>query len=679
MKLVFTEKQHSQLLWMFGVMVLSVSLSSNLNAQFETKWLSVGNLQSWYSNVGCEIEEGRIKVQQDGLRWPAIYSYQDMEAAKGLWIGAKNFKDATGKICTSKVVHVGPRVTGAGEFFPTKFEMISRFDPPVVFVDGSQSIGQTVENNSVDPTLKPDRMIINVVNTAVGITMTRKIMAFSHPLHDNYFIYDYTFTNTGNVNDNATIELPNQTLEGVYFFWQSRYSVCWDTRYVIGNATGWGINAMLDSRGDTTGTVANTFFPGNKDNDLRCWYVWHGKYPPFTLYDNVGGPIWIGYYDKTDTVGRLGAAQFVGNVTLYADKSATDKTDDPAQPRTTIYESSDDPLTSQNDQFNDTKMTAEYGWMSMGHMFPRHCDKVGPTGDPALGTPGGFSCCSGYGPYTLKPGESIHIVMAEGAAGLSREACISIGKKFKLGQISAAAKNDSVYAGRDSLIQTFRRAAANFRSGYGITQALPPKVFNVNSGGDRISLSWEPYPDGETSGGFKGYRVYRAIGRVDSTYHEIFACGSGINGTPVVRSFDDKTAVRGVSYYYYVVSEGDQVSSRYYAQTYDPAYLRRAPGTSMDAIRVVPNPYVISSDANMLRYPQEPDKIGFLNIPGECMIKIYTESGELIKTIEHTNGSGDEYWNSVTSSNQVVVSGVYIAVITTPSGDKVIKKFVIIR
>lgn len=81
----------------------------------------------------------------------------------------------------------------------------------------------------------------------------------------------------------------------------------------------------------------------------------------------------------------------------------------------------------------------------------------------------------------------------------------------------------------------------------------------------------------------------------------------------------------------------------------------------------------------MLRYPQEPDKIGFLNIPGECTIKIYTESGELIKTIEHTNGSGDEYWNSVTSSNQVVVSGVYIAVITTPSGDKVIKKFVIIR
>jgi len=640
--------------------------------------------------MGCEIEEGRVKIQQDGLRWPAIYPRQDMEAAKALWIGVKNYKDAGGRNYEYKVVHVGPRVTGAGEFFPVKFEMISRFEPPTVYVDGNQSIGVTVENNSVDPTLICDRMIVNVVNTSIGITMTRKIMAFSHPLHDNYFIYDYVFTNTGNVDDDPEIELPNQMLEGVYFFWQYRYSVCADTRYVIGNATGWGINAMLDSRGDTTGTIANTFFPGNKDNDLRCWYVWHGKYPAFTLYDNVGAPIWTPYYDKTDTTGRLGAAQFVGNVTLYADKSATDKTDDLAQPRTTIYESSDDPLTSQNDQFNDKKMAAEYDWMRMGHMFPRHCDKVGPTGDPALGTPGGFSCCSGYGPYTLKPGESIHIIIAEGAAGLSREACIEIGKAYKASGGNNTAlitytgvsktKNDWVYTGRDSLIQTFRRAVANYQSGYSILQPPPPpRVFNVNSGGDRISLSWEPYPNGETTGGFKGYRVYRATGRVDSTYHEIFACGPGINGTPIVHNFDDKTAVRGVSYYYYIVSVGDQVSSRYYTQTYDPAYLRRAPGTSMDAIRIVPNPYSISSDPNKLRYPQEPDKIGFLNIPGECTIKIYTESGELIKTIEHTNGSGDEYWNSITSYNQVVVSGVYIAVITTPSGDKAIKKFVIIR
>ncbi|MCB9248632.1 MAG: hypothetical protein H6613_08830 [Ignavibacteriales bacterium] len=33
----------------------------------------------------------------------------------------------------------------------------------------------------------------------------------------------------------------------------------------------------------------------------------------------------------------------------------------------------------------------------------------------------------------------------------------------------------------------------------------------------------------------------------------------------------------------------------------------------------------------------------------------------MIKTIEHTNGSGDELWRSLTSSGQIVVSGLYIA------------------
>src|SRR5512143_3301733 len=75
-------------------------------------------------------------------------------------------------------------------------------------------------------------------------------MQFSQTYHDNYMLFDYTFTNTGNINGDNLIELPNQTLTGVYFYFQYRYSVCADTRYVIGGATGWGKNAMNDARGD---------------------------------------------------------------------------------------------------------------------------------------------------------------------------------------------------------------------------------------------------------------------------------------------------------------------------------------------------------------------------------------------------------------------------------------------
>jgi hypothetical protein len=112
-------------------------------------------------------------------------------------------------------------------------------------------------------------------------------------------------------------------------------------------------------------------------------------------------------------------------------------------------------------------------------------------------------------------------------------------------------------------------------------------------------------------------------------------------------------------------------------------------------IRIVPNPYNIKArniqfgetDATTL------DRLAFYNLPPVCRIKIYTETGDLIETIEHTNGSGDDYWHSLTSSKQVVVSGLYIAYFEVTEdyvdentgellytkGNSVFKKFVIIR
>ena len=100
----------------------------------------------------------------------------------------------------------------------------------------------------------------------------------------------------------------------------------------------------------------------------------------------------------------------------------------------------------------------------------------------------------------------------------------------------------------------------------------------------------------------------------------------------------------------------------------------------MSDIRVVPNPFNISAAKTLGYGDQAPNRLYFFNIPGRCTIKIYTEVGELVKTIVHTDGSGDAYWDSVTSSNQLVVSGIYIAVIHNDNtGEQKIVKFVIIR
>lgn len=678
---------------MMVCLLITLILPSRSDAQYKTKWMSVGTFHNWYSEMGAEIEHGLLAVQQCGAQWPALYAYQDMQAAKGFWMGCVNFTDERGDFYPHKVVHVGPRARGIGEIIPTRFEMISRFSPPEVYVDGEHSFEKEVENDIVDPTIQADRIIINEANTLLGLTMKRKLIQFGQQFNDNYIIHEHTFINSGNIDEDDEIELPDQTLEGVYFFYQYRWAISYQTRYLIGNGTGWGMNTMIDTRGD--GVKEDP-----ADEQFRCQFAWHGNFPPFTDYDNIGAPIFapIGYSSNyigaADTVGRLGSAQFLGVVTIHADKSADDNSDDISQPSTTTYESSDADETSNNDAFNPAMMAREYGWMSKGHMKPRHADKVEPdgdfttaTGDPALGTPGGFSACNGYGPYDLAFGDSVKIVFAEGASGLNRDMCIKIGNQFKRGIITKEKKNEWVLTGRDSLFQTFRRAIDNYKSGYNIQQPpRPPKAFYVNSGGDRILLEWDVYEEADPE--IKSFEIYRARGAYDSTYQLIH------EAQPDERSHEDMELTRGVSYYYYICSVGDEISpnselgiksqklrsSRFYTQTYDPAFLKRPAGERLSDIRVVPNPYNISADQNKLLFPDEPNKLAFFNIPGRCTIKIYTEIGELIKTIEHTDDTGDAYWDCTTDYKQIVVSGVYIAVITdTRTGDSEVVKFVIIR
>ena len=298
---------------------------------------------------------------------------------------------------------------------------------------------------------------------------------------------------------------------------------------------------------------------------------------------------------------------------------------------------------------------------------------------------GGTNVMITYGPFNLAHGESISIVEAEGINGISRERCKSVGERWKLAyddpndngpfilpdETTTSDKDQYkrswVFTGKDSILLTFSRAKRNYDSAFNIPKPpQPPIMFNVQSGGDRIYLSWQESPS-QNESNFAGYRLYRATGKPDTTYELIY------EATPNVHDFEDMSAIRGFSYYYYISSftdgslnmegilnpRGPLESSRYFTKTNTPAYLRRQAGSSFKDVRVVPNPYHFS--ATRLQYPSERDKIMFLDIPGQCDINIYTERGDLIKTIYHRDGSGDETWNLITKNRQVLVSGIYIA------------------
>ena len=101
----------------------------------------------------------------------------------------------------------------------------------------------------------------------------------------------------------------------------------------------------------------------------------------------------------------------------------------------------------------------------------------------------------------------------------------------------------------------------------------------------------------------------------------------------------------------------------------------RAPDPSWEQnVVVVPNPY----------HAQGADKYSgksliFLNIPAYANIDIYTMTGDRVRTIRHSSGTGNDRWEKQDN-------GIYIFVVEeldgpngAPTGKKTIGKFVVIH
>jgi hypothetical protein len=117
-----------------------------------------------------------------------------------------------------------------------------------------------------------------------------------------------------------------------------------------------------------------------------------------------------------------------------------------------------------------------------------------------------------------------------------------------------------------------------------------------------------------------------------------------------------------------------------------------AMGNSIDAVRVVPNPFVYDKDA-IKNYPGEKDKIMIAGLPpGRSEIRIYTLSGDLVREFVHdanTGGNdGIDYSNlkkgrtylTITGNNQYMASGVYVYHVKNLDGyGEKTGKFIVIR
>ncbi len=80
-------------------------------------------------------------------------------------------------------------------------------------------------------------------------------------------------------------------------------------------------------------------------------------------------------------------------------------------------------------------------------------------------------------------------------------------------------------------------------------------------------------------------------------------------------------------------------------------------------IKAVPNPYFVRN-GNAGRVGE----LQFKNLPDKCTIRIYTMAGDLVETLDHV-GSGEAYWNLLSSNNQQVASGIYIFHVESDYGE----------
>jgi len=90
----------------------------------------------------------------------------------------------------------------------------------------------------------------------------------------------------------------------------------------------------------------------------------------------------------------------------------------------------------------------------------------------------------------------------------------------------------------------------------------------------------------------------------------------------------------------------------------------------LDGIRVVPNPYVVTSGFDTVRDRHE---LHFTRLPESCTIKIFTIAGELVKTINHERGSSGlsfARWDLKTEFGSEVAYGVYLYHLSSAAGTK---------
>jgi len=565
-----------------------------------------------------------------------------------------------------------------------------------------QLLKNYIEEDGFNPLL-PEEMTFAYWHTNTGITVTRYSYVWSYPGYCDFIIYDYHFKNTGKIvsNDlNEVIEgFDPQELKDVYFAFHSGISV--------------STKSQINFHSDLRAVQAGGF---GWQQPYHDYYRISGDRTLVFSFNNNGGrrPLDFDPEPKKDSTlvqqrfgVELQSPAAFGWLALYASLKGSKERSSPA-PDVLRVDSHKGGTFRGNDL--DMEGFRYRGWEKEAF----YAFAAAPDTQAALGNKGNrmnFYTLS-YGPYDLAPDDSVRFILAE-IAGVMDYAEVVAGDTngwFPDSTIAAIERNAEF--ARQAVAWGMGREESGIPLAADAPEPPPgPKVIaaNVSLGSETplIAVTWDDlaetatildgaenvFYDGSTD--LDGYIVYRSndfqfvTEGVETVLRGAFWEALDTIPRSEFAEYWDETLGKykyinddlefGRRFSYYVAAynenpgtwisaNGSEVTnlptlvSGSYNRTV-PTEAQPGPVESFD-IFVAPNPYIYNDPVRSFGRV-DPYKVEFRNLPEACVIRIYTVSGDLIRTITHEpdkygNLAGSEAWSQRSDAGLLVAPGLYI-------------------
>lgn len=582
------------------------------------------------SSLSAQVRNAEFRIHDRGSLWETMKDNGTISAPNPTnrleyypsmdWPGGPNImnKDDQRSYSMGSGMWIGGKKSDGTVFFnengPFSFVDNGTFEE---IVRTENYIGSDLYNPA-----EAEQIIIAAWKTSENISVQRKSRVWSFPLINNFVICEYSITNQSStaLND-VFIGFPN-------LIRPSYQDV------VVHN--GWG-----DDFNRTDEFVAY-------DSSRNMIYSWDDT-PNFSLPGDVGN-FW------TDE-GELRTTGYAGFSFLYADPAS----DNRLQPSNVFWAQLLD---------NENSFTIQSSNAQNLYAIMNGTDKsLQAPADTHL-TP--FMLLSA-GPYNLAPGASVKIVTVEAVNGIPLEEALQ--------GIDA---QELLHFGLDSLKNSVDRAKNLFQNNYQVTAVPPPspdiEIFPLPST-KSIALTWSPIETVYTNpltgkSDFKEYKVFRS----DRSFIGPFTMIRRIDPkktTDVTRFYnaeenkwvvEDQTISIAAGYFYAVTSVDSANNESWLTNRNETAITATSsPSVNALGVKVFPNPF---KEVSGFPTRGTEHQIIFSKLPAQCTIRIYTSSGELVRTIIHDNpNSGEEVFDQLSDARQRTAPGIYFYTVESAVGN----------